>query len=573
MQKCLILFFQIVIMGSAINAAAEVQTFFSGTQYAIEVFFLRGEQAGPTIMVQGGIQGDESSGYLTAQLLTKAKVTKGNIIVVPRANPPSINMHTRAVNVDLNRRFDKESNEFYEDSLARLIRYLVGQSQGLIHLHEGSGFYNPVEVDSLHGPKHYGQSIIIDTEDYKNIHLGEIVNNVLAKLNEKIKPEKYKFTLFSMDTMNELTDYLDQRKSLTYYTLTNVGVPALAIEVSKDLVGPYWNYWKVSHQLQAVVLFLNELGVELEPPTIQPELFEKYPAKDIKLIVNGHKIEKNIPTVRLPTGKPLKVSGEVSSQPHLVESTVSVFASDRPDFNILKAHRLPMAPFQALDVRSDGIFLKKVNLSWDKPHINPRDIAHKDNLICWLNGELRFIAPGQAITAIQGDQLILEGIKGSVRQEILNLKGYVSNPVRDDGQDAGHEIILDPKAFIQKFLLKPENPGEYRCEVVRETPGTPKISYTIRMLSQEITSLILSSEDGKVITIPWNSEKLMHLPSGRYTLINIQGNGSAKNILAFLGKTPIEYNQPFEIKSDEEFVLRQATTFKELGRMSILKKA
>ena len=81
--------------------------------------FLRGEKPGPTVFVQGGIQGDEIGGFLTAQMLTKAKVTRGTVIIVPRANPPSIHERKRAINVDLNRRFDQDYNEFYEDRLAR----------------------------------------------------------------------------------------------------------------------------------------------------------------------------------------------------------------------------------------------------------------------------------------------------------------------------------------------------------------------------------------------------------------------------------------------------------------------
>jgi predicted deacylase len=129
-----------LIMSWSASAQAEMQTFFPGTQYALAVYYLQGEKPGPTIMVQGGIQGDEYCGYLTAQLLTRAKVHKGSLIIVPRANPPSVNIRKRTVNVDMNRRFDRDYDEFYEDHLARLVCYLLGQSQGLIHLHEGSGF-------------------------------------------------------------------------------------------------------------------------------------------------------------------------------------------------------------------------------------------------------------------------------------------------------------------------------------------------------------------------------------------------------------------------------------------------
>ncbi len=61
----------------------------------------------------------------------------------PGPTCPSIHVHQRAVNVDMNRRFDRDYNQFYEDRLARAVRFLLSQSSALIHLHEGSGFYDP----------------------------------------------------------------------------------------------------------------------------------------------------------------------------------------------------------------------------------------------------------------------------------------------------------------------------------------------------------------------------------------------------------------------------------------------
>ena len=139
----------VVLFASHALAGSWEHSFFSGTQYPLKVVFLKGDQPGPTIMVQGGIQGDEAAGYITAQLLTQARVLKGNLIVLPRANVPSINLRKRQINVDMNRRFDQNYNRFYEDRVARVIRFLLAQSDAFIHLHEGSGFYNPTYVDNL----------------------------------------------------------------------------------------------------------------------------------------------------------------------------------------------------------------------------------------------------------------------------------------------------------------------------------------------------------------------------------------------------------------------------------------
>ena len=202
-----------VLFASHALAGSWEHAFFTGTQYPLKVFFLKGEQPGPTIMVQGGIQGDETSGYVTAQLLSQSKVVKGSLIVLPRANVPSINLHKRQINVDMNRRFDRNYNRFYEDRVARVIRFLLAQSNAFIHLHEGSGFYNPTYVDQLRNPKRYGQSIIVDTLVYDKIDLAHTVNSVLKELNGRIPASDYQFKLFNTRTFDKGTDYPEMRKS------------------------------------------------------------------------------------------------------------------------------------------------------------------------------------------------------------------------------------------------------------------------------------------------------------------------------------------------------------------------
>jgi hypothetical protein len=568
LKRCSFLLILTVLLACPRIAEAEMHTFFPGTQYAVDVYFLRGEKPGPTIMVQGGIQGDEYCGYLTAQLLAQAKVTKGTLIVVPRANPPSIHARARQINVDLNRRFDKDYCEFYEDNLARLIRFLVGQSQGLIHLHAGSGFYNPVKLDDLHGPKRYGQSVIIDTTVYKNLHLERMAGKVLAQLNDGLNPDKYKFKLFDMETFSDRSPYQEHRKDLTYYTLTHVGVPAVAIEVSKNLTGRYWDYWKVSHQLQAALLFLKQLGVEAEAPPVKLEDFQTYPPRNLRVAINGQTLDPDKPTLRVTPGVPLDVRCETTGPQNPLAPIPGVFASDRPDRNLLKVHRLPLAPFETLDIRSDGLLLAKAQLTWNKS-LPASQAAHDGDLVCWLNGKLTIVPPGQTVTAVQGDQLILEGIEGGARQEVLSLKGYMPHLGQKKVSDAGQEIVLDPGNFVPKFLLQAGTPGEYLCSVARETPGLPPSRFSIRLVPRVITTLVLTADDGKTIRLPWSPDKPAQLPAGRYTLTDIQGNGPASMVQPFLGNVPLELGRSFRIGGEAEIVLRQVTTFADLGKMPV----
>ncbi|MGE4553518.1 MAG: M99 family carboxypeptidase catalytic domain-containing protein, partial [Desulfovibrionaceae bacterium] len=297
---------------SAAPARAETTafTFFEGTQYPLTAFFLKGEVDGPTVMVQGGIQGDEPSGYVTAQVLTHARVLRGNLIVVPRANVPSINLHLRAVNVDMNRRFDQDYNRFYEDRLARVVRFLLSQCDALIHLHEGSGFYNPTYVDSLRNPQRYGQSIIVDALTYgDDIRLGDTVKRVLDELNPGIQPPNWRFNLFNTETFNSDSKHLEQRKSLTFYALSSLKIPALAVEVSKNITQLDW---KVTRQLEATVVLLKQYGVEVAPPGLTAQELEDHLAQAGRVRINGRELPAG-GVVDLMPGSPISVEPETRS--------------------------------------------------------------------------------------------------------------------------------------------------------------------------------------------------------------------------------------------------------------------
>ncbi len=549
---------------AAAPASAEVHTFFAGTQYALDVHFLVGEKPGPTVMVQGGIQGDETGGFLTAQALTRAKVHRGMVIVVPRANPPSIHERRRQINVDLNRRFDKDYNEFYEDRLARLIRFLVSQSKGLIHLHEGSGFFDPVRKSDLRGPQRYGQSVIIDTVSRKGAEqLEGTVRKALEEINKGV-PEDWRFREFNMDTFNDRSHYLEQRKSLTYYALSNVGIPALAVEVSKNISDLDW---KVTHQLKATVCFLRLFGIELDEPALTKEDLQAYPTRDLRVTVNGRELPHGKGTITVAPGQTLDVRCEIMRDKSNLSPVPAVFASDRPGFNLAKAPRLPLAPFKALDVRADGQVLAQANLRWAGTW-PPGEARNKPRFVCWLGGDLKIVPAGGEIQAVQGDQLVLEGVWGSQKDEVLNLKGYVSRVGKNDGQDAGQEIILDPKSFIPKFVTTLDN-GDVLYDVVRETPREPEAKFSIRVHPRQVTSIVLAGPDGKDITLAWHPGHKLKLSQGAYTLKDIQSNGPANMVQLFAGNMPVNPGQTFSVSGSADISLRQATTFSDLGVMPV----
>jgi hypothetical protein len=538
-------------------------TLFEGTQYPLEVYHLRGEEPGPTVMVQGGIQGDEVSGYLAAQILTRAKVRKGTLIVVPRANVPTVLAQKRQINVDLNRRFDQDYNDFFEDRLARAIRFLLRRSDAFIHLHEGSGFYHPTYVDGLRNPGRYGQSIIIDTPLYAGrINLAQVATSVLDQLNTSIVPA-WQFRLFNTDTFSSRTAHPEQRKSLTYHALAQAGIPALAIEVSKNIsqLG-----WKVRQHVRATCLTLAQYGVLVDEPDFSEGEVER--AGALSVVVNGQPLAPGGETVlALGPGSRIEARAERGGQP--CEAVPAVIAPDRPEQNLVGASRLALNPIPRLDVLADGRRVGSMRVDW-RPEGAPR-ASGGVLFACWINGALRFVPEGGTLDALEGDQLLLDGVWGTQgpETEILNLKGYVSQPFGNDGQDAGQEIILDSGTFIGRYLEKAES-GGVLCRVVRETPGVRRSEFALRVLPREVHALRLEGPAGEVV-VPWLPGGRVTLPAGRYRLDDVWSNGPREKILATTTDNLAPWGCGFELHPGEglPLTMRQATTFMPLGSMTL----
>ncbi len=473
--------------------------FFEKTQYPLEVYVLEGKEAGPTILVQGGIQGDELSGFMTAELLASAQVKKGRIILVPRANVPSIHLRRRQVNVDMNRRFDRRYGQFYEDIVALAVRRLLQKCNGFIHLHEGSGFYSPVYVNQSKNPKRYGQSVIIDAEKYQNLQLGEMCRRVLKRFNPSVQPQAYAFSLFNTRTIENNSQYLEQRKSLSYYALTQLKIPAVAIEVSKA-IGDL--NWKVRQQLGLTLAFLQEMGVEA-----QCEIGDKLQKWSLvpDLQVNGKKVKESC---SLQLGTELIVElGEKRGG-----ACYAVFASDRPGYDLLKDSRYLLQPFRSLDIYADGKKIHSCSVSWQKAKTEngkKGDIAYK------LNGKTLFAAPGKVVKVQSGDRLVLEGVVGGKKNEVLNVKGYVANPpgVYNGGQDMGVEIVLSRDMFLPRYVKK--NGDNWAFGVERETSGIQVRPVTFEVQELHSPVFVLSGEQERILLYtPRQGE--IEIPVGEY---------------------------------------------------------
>ncbi|MCP5052063.1 MAG: hypothetical protein GY940_33150 [bacterium] len=245
--------------------------YFQGTDHQLEVIRLKGEKPGLTVLIFGGIHGDEPGGYFASEVLHDLKLLSGRVIVVPRVNYPSIMLNRRDVHGDMNRKFGPGQKPGDPDAeVVRILKNLMKEADILINQHDAFGFHRKTYISERYNPSRYGQSLIVDTASFyskkleKQVPIAEMGKRILERVNRQIKSKDHHFVFWDHDSISRSTRYPEMRKSATYYALTTHSIPAFGLETSKDL--PTLSH-KVKYQLLVIKEILREFNVEAVFPS------------------------------------------------------------------------------------------------------------------------------------------------------------------------------------------------------------------------------------------------------------------------------------------------------------------
>ncbi|MDR2605293.1 MAG: deacylase [Desulfovibrio sp.] len=218
-------------------------------------------EEGPTLLVIGGIQGDEPGGFSAAALLASHyRIHKGSVWVVPDLNFPSILQRSRGLFGDMNRKFAALAPSDPEyDTIARIKSILLDSDVDLIlNLHDGSGFYRPTWEGPLHNPKRWGQSLIIDQEKMSvpPFLLQETAGHVEVEVNRALLHPGHRYYIHN--TLTALGN-TEMEKTLSWFSVSN-GKPAFGIEASKEFTTEYRSYY----HLNVVEAFMRRMGIAFD---------------------------------------------------------------------------------------------------------------------------------------------------------------------------------------------------------------------------------------------------------------------------------------------------------------------
>ena len=225
-----------------------------------DVIKKEGKISGPTLLLIGGIQGDEPGGFNATNIfLQHYQITKGNIWVVPVINKHSMLRNHRGIYGDMNRKFVKVKKTDPEYFIINRIKNLITNEQidAILHLHDGSGFYRPTYINSNMNPNRWGACCIIDQEllqGSKFPNLGLITDRVISYINAHLIHPNHRYYKHNTQTAK---GNVEMEKALTYFAVRN-HKSAFANEASKSLSLEL----RVYYHLLAIEGFLHELGIE-----------------------------------------------------------------------------------------------------------------------------------------------------------------------------------------------------------------------------------------------------------------------------------------------------------------------
>lgn len=454
--------FLLVCYQHVVMAQTTHTVYFEGSHNELHIYKIHGSKPGKTLMLIGGIQGDEPGGFLAADLYADFALEKGNMIVVPRANFPSILKQARQVNEDMNRRFAADNDVSYEDRVVKILKKLIGESDLLLNLHEGSGFYSPKWVSQQKNPSRFGQSIIADTSvfrDSKNgitINLKSMAERVIEGVNKRIKDTSHHFHFNDHRTCETDSINKEQRKSATFYALYTCGVPAFGVESAKSL--PLEQ--KVRQHVFAVNGFMDLLGIIPE----NPAFYLKKPLLQYLVVsVNGGipVVVKNQQRLGITSGDSVEIVDIKANYTRGLSVDIIGVGSAFNDMhnNIPINHEVRVVakkdfyPCGSIYLEFREKNLEKIQQLTVLDSGNSRELLHYKLKI---NGVRKLVKNYEHVKIARGDSLVIEDIVTAGEDPslyIVNFKGFVGNSFKNDGEDRGYIIDTGESVLLKRYSL------------------------------------------------------------------------------------------------------------------------
>ncbi|SBW03079.1 Purine nucleoside phosphorylase [uncultured delta proteobacterium] len=301
----------------AIDARAAKAVAVEADRPDLEFSFHRlGPGGGATLLVVGGIQGDEPGGFSAASLLvTNYTITSGQVWVVPNLNFPSIVNRSRGAFGDMNRKFAHVSPEDPDYPAVMTIQEIIRAPEVdlILNLHDGSGFYRPQYESPMHNPKRWGQCVIIDQDCLDAAHrfsrLSDMALTAVKDANKGLLKDEHQYHLRNTETRK---GDKEMEKTLSYYAVRH-NKPAFGLEASKNFTTEFRAYY----HLQVLESFMRQMGITFERKfSLSPDGVKDAINSDVgialydnRLVLALDNVRPSLTFVPMKKGAPVELKG------------------------------------------------------------------------------------------------------------------------------------------------------------------------------------------------------------------------------------------------------------------------
>jgi len=518
----------VLLYAATASAKREHLVYFPNTAYELNIYKIHGKNPGKTLMLIGGIQGNEPGGFLSADLYADMRLQKGNLIVVPRANFYSIITDQRDPHGDMNRKFTPvDITDSMEDKIVTILKALIKESDYLLNLHDGSGYYYPTYIDKWRNPNRFGQSIIADCDQYvvpgsnKVIKLSEPAEKIVAEVNATIQNDLYKFHFMNTKTDAPESPHGDQRGSATYYALTKHYIPAFGVETSKFL--PTTDL-KVTYHNLVINAFMKYFGIIPESPALMLD-----PPVLQYLIVS---INNQNPIV-IRKDQPLEIAaGDNIKIMHIEANYERGLSLDILGYGDLNDYdqEFKISKNTTLVVRKDNMAFAEIpiKIAGQRPATlkeQPRS-DKVEHFIIEHNNRRWLLADGETLPMVEGEKFkilnVLPGFPDASNLKV-NFKGYVGDPKNNTGEDRGY-LIHTGTDLLKRFAVNKAG-DTYEIVAVQDQKTLGKM--LIRILPAQVEYLLFKINDQKWVLVK-SKEQINLSRDDKFSLEEVQTNLSQK---------------------------------------------
>lgn len=213
---------------TALASAQSVEVLLPGSLYSTEIYINQASAPGPTILVLGGVHGDEPAGSLAAEEIRKFPVKRGTLIVIPRVNTLALDQGARTLSHigDINRAYPGKPDGSPSEQIAYAIADLIELHTVtmLIDLHEGRAFHR-LDKTSV------GQTILFAANDRSTLLAMDAADHINKQIQERYK----RFSLVAHPVPHSAAHYAADRFGIAAFTLETAGVQPLADRVAQHV--------------------------------------------------------------------------------------------------------------------------------------------------------------------------------------------------------------------------------------------------------------------------------------------------------------------------------------------------